>query len=136
MSFGPTGTHLSHALQYPLGAVTKTPHGLGTGLMLPYVLEACAKDPAVAERIAAIGAALGAPTAQGAIAAIVSINRAIGVPASLAEIGITADQLPEIAELALASARLIAISPVVATHDVLLEILTRAHAGSLTERTS
>jgi len=134
MSFGPTGTHLSHALQYPLGALTKTPHGLGTGLMLPYVLQALASDAAVAERIAAVGSALGAPTADGAIAALAAINRSIGVPASLAEIGITVDQLPEIADLALASARLIAISPVPATRELLLQILHNAHAGSLTER--
>ena len=134
MSFGPTGTHLSHALQYPLGALTKTPHGLGTGLMLPYVLQALASDTAVAERIAAVGSALGAPTADGAIAALAAINRSIGVPASLAEIGITVDQLPEIADLALASARLIAISPVPATRELLLQILHNAHAGSLTER--
>ena len=136
MSFGPTGTHLSHALQYPLGALTKTPHGLGTGLMLPYVLEACAADPVVAPRIADIGAALGAPGADGAITAIVAINRSIGVPASLADIGITAAQLPEIADLALASARLIAISPVTATRELLIDILTHALEGSLTERTT
>ncbi|UUT36474.1 iron-containing alcohol dehydrogenase [Microbacterium elymi] len=35
IAFGPTGTHLSHALQYPIGALTKTPHGLGTGCCFP-----------------------------------------------------------------------------------------------------
>lgn len=141
MSFGPAGTHLSHALQYPIGAMTKTPHGLGTGLMLPYVLDACRADPGAEERIAAIGVALGstAPTraerAADAIAAIVRINREIGVPASLADIGLTADQLPGIAELAFGSARLVAISPITVTAASLLSILESAHAGELTERT-
>ena len=140
MSFGPTGTHLSHALQYPIGAITKTPHGLGTGLMLPYMLEACRVDPEVTERLAAVGAALGSAAgtveerADDAITAIVAINRAIGVPDSLAAIGITPDQLPRIAELGLASARLVAIAPVPTTYELLLDILTRAHAGALSER--
>jgi alcohol dehydrogenase len=139
MAFGPTGTHLSHALQYPIGALTKTPHGLGTGLMLPYVLEACLADPEAEERIAAIGVALGststsiADQARDAVAVVVRINRAIGVPASLADIGLDADDLPRVAELALGSARLIGISPIDVTQASLLGILERAHAGDLTE---
>jgi len=132
MSFGPTGTHLSHALQYPLGALSKTPHGLGTGLMLPYVLDAFRGDPEFDERLESIGTALGG----NAIEAIVAINASIGVPATLAEIGITRDQLPRIAELALASARLIAIAPAPATHELLLGILDNALTGSLSGRTA
>jgi len=140
MSFGPTGTHLSHALQYPIGAITKTPHGLGTGLMLPYVMDAIRVDDDVTDRLGAVGSALGsdATSAQGraddAISAVVELNRAIGVPPSLAAIGIDAAQLPQIAELGLASGRLVGIAPLPVTRDVLLDILTRAHEGTLTER--
>ena len=131
MSFGPTGTHLSHALQYPLGALSKTPHGLGTGLMLPYVLDAFRGEPDFDSRLEAIGTALGGD----AVDTIVAINASIGVPATLADIGITRDQLPQIADLALASARLIAIAPVPATRELLLGILDKALTGSLTDRT-
>lgn len=140
MSFGPTGTHLSHALQYPIGALTKTPHGLGTGLMLPYVLDATRSDPATEERIARVGVALGSTesdaTAQAddAIDRVVALNAAIGLPASLAEIGITRGQLPRVAELALGSARLVAIAPVEVTLDLLIHILTGAHEGRLGQR--
>ncbi|HEX6345185.1 iron-containing alcohol dehydrogenase [Umezawaea sp.] len=140
VSFGATGTHLSHALQYPVGAATKTPHGLGTGLLLPYVLRACLADAGAAERIAAVGGALGstASTADGrardAISSIVALNRAIGVPASLRDIGVTRQQLPQLAELASRSARLIAIAPIPAPPEQLLDILDHAYAGSLTER--
>lgn len=139
MSFGPTGTHLSHALQYPIGALTKTPHGLGTGLMLPYVLDAALEDADAALRVAALGTALGASgdereRAAGAIRRILEINAAIGVPATLAELGVAAADLPRIAELAFGARRLIDISPVPASPDLLLDILTRAHAGRLTER--
>lgn len=142
MSFGPTGTHLSHALQYPIGALTKTPHGLGTGLMLPYVMDACRVAPGMVDRLAAVGGALGSNAttdverADDAITTMVALNRAIGVPASLAEVGVTVDQLPRIAELGLASVRLISIAPIQVTSDLLLGILTRAHEGALNERIS
>jgi alcohol dehydrogenase class IV len=119
MAFGSTGTHLCHALQYPIGALTKTPHGLGTGLLLPYVLKAIPDQ----ERVAAFGEALGADDTIGRIA---EINRAIGVPASLSEIGVRRSQLPRIADLALGSTRLLAIAPVTPTRDLLLEILSDA----------
>src|SRR5690606_16640596 len=129
-------THLSHALQYPIGAETRTPHGLGTGLMLPYVLDAFRGAPAATERLATIGRALGSTAetvsarADDAIAVVVDISRRIGVPASLAEIGVTRDQLPRFAELALASDRLIGISPVPVTATLLEDILHRALAGA------
>lgn len=128
MAFGNTGTHLSHAVQYPIGALTHTPHGLGTGLMLPYVMQACAT--AVPERLARIGEALGVGAdPQQAIERVAQITDRIGIPASLAEIGIAAGDLERVAELALASRRLVGISPIPADADLLRRILTAAHAG-------
>ncbi|MBQ1046309.1 MULTISPECIES: iron-containing alcohol dehydrogenase [unclassified Micromonospora] len=136
MAFGATGTHLCHALQYPIGALTKTPHGLGTGLMLPYVIDTLMTQPAVAAQLAALGAALEAIPAADASAArtlarVVEINREIGVPRTLAEIGLTRGQLPQIAELGLRSTRLIAAAPVDPSRELLLDILERAHDGAL-----
>ena len=37
--------------------MTKTPHGLGTGALLPYVLQACL--PAIGSRLVALGIAMG-----------------------------------------------------------------------------
>jgi alcohol dehydrogenase len=124
IAFGSTGTHLCHALQYPIGALTKTPHGLGTGLMLPYVISAIRRDREVADRLATLFA--GDPLTR-----VVELNRAIGVPATLAEIGVRAEQLPRLAELAMNSRRLIAIAPIEPSHGLLLDILERAHAGVL-----
>ncbi|MFJ4175219.1 iron-containing alcohol dehydrogenase [Microbacterium sp. NPDC089696] len=128
LAFGNTGTHLSHAIQYPIGALTHTPHGLGTGLMLPYVMQAISS--AVPERLARIGDALGTEsTAEAAIERVAQIVHRIGVPASLADIGIKQGDLGRIAELALSSRRLAGISPVPADIDLLTHILTAAHAG-------
>ena len=139
VAFGSTGTHLCHALQYPIGALTKTPHGLGTGLMLPYVLDALRVEPGVAGRIADLSAAIEGiradeASAERAINRIAEINREIAVPATLAEIGVTRDHLPRIADLALGSTRLVAIAPVTPSRDLLLEILERAHEGALMDR--
>lgn len=132
IAFGPTGTHLSHALQYPIGSLTKTPHGLGTGLLLPYVLDRLRHDPATASRIALLGPALGCEADAAAVVRSVNeLKGEIGVPATLADIGIVEAQLPAIADLALQSARLIAISPVPADRELLLDILGRAHSGAL-----
>jgi alcohol dehydrogenase len=135
IAFGPTGTHLSHALQYPIGALTKTPHGLGTGMLLPYVLDVLAQDDEAARRIGAVGTALGtAPEAGAVVEALVALNSAIGVPADLRRLGIEPGQLTHIAELAMQSQRLVAISPVTADVELLHEILGNALAGTLSER--
>jgi alcohol dehydrogenase len=141
IAFGSTGTHLCHALQYAVGALTRTPHGLGTGLLLPYVLDTLRAEPEGAERVAAFGAALEqVPTHEASpgrtVARVAEINRAIGVPASLREIGVGRDQFPRLADLALKSARLLAIAPVEPTRDLLLDIIRRAHAGTLDDRTA
>jgi alcohol dehydrogenase len=141
IAFGSTGTHLCHALQYPIGGMTRTPHGLGTGLLLPYVLDLLAEDPDAGARVAALGAALeGIPPTEATpgrtVARVVEINAAIGVPADLASIGLDRDQLPQVADLGLRSARLLAIAPVDPTRELLLELLERAHAGHLTDRST
>lgn len=136
MAFGPTGTHLSHALQYPIGTITKTPHGLGTGLMIPYVLQASVA--VVPELLAELDRAMGgtepdpARAAQDAVDRVAALCAAIGIPASLAEIGVAEDQLDRIAELALRSARLVAISPLGADPEAIRLILRAAHAGDRT----
>jgi len=140
IAFGSTGTHLCHALQYPIGAMTSTPHGLGTGLLLPYALDVMRTEPDIADRIARLGAALeGLPaqeaSAERTIRRIVEINHAVGVPGSLTEIGISRDQLPQIAGLAQKSQRLLAIAPVEPTHELLLDLLGRALAGTLKKET-
>jgi alcohol dehydrogenase len=135
VAFGSAGCHLGHAIQYPIGALTKTPHGLGTGLLLPYVIDAIRPVDGMAERLAELDAALehiprAEASAERLVARVVELNRAIGVPATLAEIGVTRDQLPRIAELALASQRLIAIAPVEPTLDAVRPIVERAYEGA------
>lgn len=134
MAFGSGGTHLSHALQYPIGALTHTPHGVGTGLMLPYVLQACFEQ--TVDRLALIAGALGVGTggnerddAQAAIDRFAAIGAEIGLPATLADVGVTAVQLPRVAELAGSVSRLTALAPREVTADLLARILDAAFSG-------
>jgi alcohol dehydrogenase len=136
MAFGSAGTHLSHAIQYPVGALTHTPHGLGTGLLLPYVLQAI--KPTVISQLSVVARALhldssdATESAQAAIDTIADINRRIGIPASLAEIGITEDQLPEIAELTMGVDRLVRNAPVPPSRELVVRILRAAFEGDRT----
>ena len=63
IAFSHAGTAAPHALQYPIGAATHTPHGLGVGLLLPYALTA-AFEPARG-RLAALAALRGTPGVGG-----------------------------------------------------------------------
>ncbi|MES2170321.1 MAG: iron-containing alcohol dehydrogenase [Actinomycetota bacterium] len=133
MAFGSAGTHLSHALQYPIGALTKTPHGLGTGLLLPYVMEAGLSR--TAPELAAIALAGGhsggtqESLAMDAIEDVRTLCAHIGVPPTLAEIGITRDQLPRIAELALTVRRLANNSTLDPSQELFTRILEAALTG-------
>ncbi|MCU1583839.1 MAG: hypothetical protein JWM49_395 [Microbacteriaceae bacterium] len=133
MAFGSAGTHLSHALQYPIGAITKTPHGLGTGLMLPYVMQAAL--PSSGRELAQIAQALGVAgsdersSAVAAVEAIASLVSDIGIPVTLAEIGITEEQVPRIAELSLSVKRLAHNSTLTADQQTFERILRAALHG-------
>lgn len=133
MAFGSAGTHLSHALQYPVGALSHTPHGLGTGLLLPYVMRAAA--PAAAEEIVRIGTLLSPdpagsePSVDTAIERVAEIAAAIGIPRTLADIGIRESDLPRIRDLAMNVTRLMNNAPVADQADVAMQVLRAAHSG-------
>ncbi len=135
MAFGSAGTHLSHALQYPIGALTHAPHGLGTGLMLPYVMRAClpAAEAELADVAAALGVGRGDPAAaaRAAIDEVAALLADIGIPRTLGELGITAEQLPRIAALALQVRRLAGNAMVEATPELFDRILAAALHGDL-----
>lgn len=134
IAFGSAGTHLSHAIQYPVGALTGTAHGLGTGLLLPYVLEAILPD--ATDRLAAIGTALEVRAssqvalAHGAIATIREVMRAIGIPQTLADIGVREADLSRITEMACGVTRLAGNSPVPADAELVGAIVRSAYGGA------
>ena len=114
-AFGTAGTAAAHAIQYPVGALTHTAHGLGVACVLPYVMtyNRSASLPELAE----IGAALGVVSdtvearAQGAIDTVSRLFSAIGIAPTLAELGLAEDKLDWTAEQAFGIDRLIKNNP-------------------------
>ena len=117
-AFGTAGTAAAHAVQYPVGALTHTPHGLGVATMLPYVMTY--NLAAAAAEIAEVGTALGLSHQGGgdvdalAYATIREVSRlfgAIGITPTLAELGLPEDKIDWTAEQALGIHRLIKNNP-------------------------
>jgi len=133
-ALGSAGTAAAHAVQYPVGALTHTPHGVGVGALLPYVMEY--NRPVRVPELAAVAVAMGAdPDAPPEALADEAIDRtaallaSVGIPSSLAEIGLPPDRLRWTAEQAFQAERLVANNPRPLDVDTLERIVRAAHAG-------
>ena len=102
------GLGACHSLAHPLSAETGMHHGLANALCLPAVLDF--NRQAVPERIAAIARILGArgddveTLAFECSGAVKALRRKLGLPDGLAAEGISEDDLPRLAELAILDA--------------------------------
>ncbi len=109
MAFSSAGLGAAHALQYAVGAVTHTSHGLGTGLLLPYVVAYLL--PSNRAAFARVAEWLGAPPdADHCVDAIQQIKADIGMPLRLRDIGVEEKHLRPMAEQAITYARLVRMS--------------------------
>jgi alcohol dehydrogenase len=108
LAFGNSGVSTAHALQFAVGAATHTSHGLGTGLLLPYVMEF--NRAARPDDLAELARVMGSPDGD-AVGHVHTLGRRIGLPASLAEIGIEHADLPAMAEASAGFRRLIDNNP-------------------------
>ena len=123
IAFGNSGVSAAHALQFAVGAATHTSHGLGTGLLLPYVMEF--NRPARPAEIAELSALMGGD----AVECVHALGRRIGLPASLAEIGVGEEDLRGMAEASVGIKRLIDNNPRPLDVDALEAILEAAWHG-------
>lgn len=136
LAFGTAGTAAAHAIQYPVGALTHTAHGLGVATLLPYVMAFNA--PACTVELGEIAIALGAAQSDAATLAEEAITRvrrlcaAVGIPGTLAELGLKADQLDWVAQQSMLSARLINNNPRPLQVADIAEIAGHAFHGTLT----
>ena len=113
---GPVNTAAVHALSYPLGSSFHLPHGLSNALLLPYVMEF--NIPAATHRYADVAVALGCTrekdtmvTALKGVDKVRSLIRECGIPATLKELGIPLDVIPEMAAAAMKITRLLNNNP-------------------------
>jgi alcohol dehydrogenase class IV len=123
IAFGNSGVSAAHALQFAVGALTHTSHGLGTGLLLPYVMEF--NRPARPAEIAELSALMGGD----AVECVHALGLQIGLPASLAEIGVGEEDLRGMAEASIPIKRLIDNNPRPLDVDALEQILKAAWLG-------
>lgn len=135
LALGTAGTAAAHALQYPIGAATHTPHGAGVGALLPYVM-AYNLSARVAE-FAQLASALDCPDgtefdrARAAVRKIARLLGEAGVPRTLAELGLAPDRLGWVAEQGMTAARLVDNNPRPLDPAELRRIADAAYEGDL-----
>jgi len=107
LGFGNSNISLSHALAHSVGATFKIPHGRAVGIALPYSLDYISSNPAVpnapdpVERLNTVARLIGIKAksakegAQKFIQKIRALEKKIGEPISLKEIGISEQQMSE-----------------------------------------
>ena len=122
---GPVNTAGVHALSYPLGSEFHLPHGLSNALLLPYVMEF--NIPASPEKYAKVAVALGCEeastsleTAYRGVVKIRQIIKECGIPATLKEVGVPQEAIPQLAKDALKIQRLLKNNPrLIEEHDAI-----------------
>ena len=118
------GLGAMHSLAHPIGALFDTHHGLTNAVVMPYVLAHNA--PAIEERLHLLARYLGVPSVQHWV---LELRRQLGIPHTLAELGVTGDRLVEIAERAVVDPTA-PTNPVPLTVPDCLQILEKAMVGS------
>jgi alcohol dehydrogenase class IV len=135
MAFANAPVAAVHALAYPIGAIFHVPHGLSNALVLIGVLRfnlpeaqglyaelAPILDPST-QRLPV------AEQAQRFVDALAAICRDCGVPASLAEVGVTEADLTRLSEDALKQTRLLVNNPRAVTYQDAYAIYSEALDG-------
>lgn len=124
------GLGAMHALAHPLGAVYDAHHGTLNAILMPYVL--VANRSAIATKIAALARYMNLPDAsfEGFLDWVLKMRQAIGIPHTLAEIGIPADRADDIGRMAVADGSS-HTNPISYSPQQYSEILNKAISGIL-----
>ncbi len=111
------GVGLVHAMAYPMGGMFGVPHGLANAVLLPYVVQY--NLPGNYEKFALLAEVLGQNTeglsrrdaASLCVEALYDLNTDVGIPATLKDLEIPLDKIPEMAEIALTVTRPVENNP-------------------------
>ncbi len=127
MAFASAGTAVVHALQYPLGARTKTPHGLGNAALLPAALRHNLGAHPADER-AAVRALTGEEQTDAAALpdAVARLALSVGITPNLRALGVERGDLPAMAAAASRITRLVSNNPRPLDEQGLLAVLEEA----------
>jgi alcohol dehydrogenase class IV len=138
VALGTAGTAAAHALQYPLGAATHTPHGLGVGTLMPYVMRY--NLPARVKEFAQIARVLGVDghgmdetaLARAGVEAVDALIDGVDLPRTIAELGLAADRVEWLAEQGMAATRLVQNNPRPLDLSAMVAISRAAYTGDRT----
>lgn len=130
------GVGLVHAMAYPMGGLFGIAHGLANAVLLPYVIEYNLIGNL--EKFAILAAVLGKKTddmttreaAERCVEALFELNADVGIPATLQDLDIPADQIPEMARIALTVTRPVENNPRQPTLDDVINIYQMAYDGN------
>ena len=108
MGFSNVGLGLVHGMAHPLGAFYNTPHGVANAILLPHVMRFNAE--ATGEKYRDIARAMGVrvealsltAAREAAVEAVCQLNRDVGIPGHLREVGVRKEDIPALAQAALA----------------------------------
>ncbi|WP_392560178.1 lactaldehyde reductase [Orbus mooreae] len=107
MGFSNVGLGLVHGMAHPLGAFYGTPHGVANAVLLPHIMSYNAEFTAdkyrdIAKAIGVKGTEMmSIDTARkAAIDAVTQLNKDVGIPATLKEIGVKLEDIPALAQAA------------------------------------
>ncbi len=94
------GLGVTHSLAHALSTVCDLHHGLANGICITAAMSF--NSDVSAERLADLALLVGAPeaSAAGFIAWLAALKEAIGIPRSLAEVGVRAEQIPDLVSIA------------------------------------
>ena len=132
MAFSNVGLGVVHGMAHPLGAFYGTPHGVANAVLLPYVME-FNKDY-TGEKFREIARAMGVEGVDemsqeeyraAAINAVKQLSLDVNIPQTLKEIGVKEEDLPALAEAAMADV-CTGGNPRPCTYDLVLEVYKTA----------
>lgn len=125
-----------HAISHTLGGVFNIPHGIANATLLPFVM--IFNLPACPERMRDIAEALGADTrgmpdleaGRLAVEAVVRLNRSLGIPDSIRELGVSLEMMDKLVEDAMRSGNVL-VNPRLTSPDDIKRIIRNAYEGRL-----
>ncbi|EIE8400653.1 TPA: lactaldehyde reductase [Salmonella enterica subsp. enterica serovar Muenchen] len=106
MGFSNVGLGLVHGMAHPLGAFYNTPHGVANAILLPHVMRFNAgstnekfRDIARAMGVKVEGLSL-EEARNAAMEAVFALNRDVGIPLHLRDVGVRKEDIPALAQAA------------------------------------
>lgn len=132
MAFANAPVAAVHALAYPLGGHFHVPHGLSNALILPYVLDynMAAAETLYSELADIIFPELAGQSrslkAEGMVHGFMALGPDLGMQSRLADVGVSHNNLPMLAEDAMKQTRLLVNNPREMTYDAALAIYQKA----------